>query len=142
MWVEISNRLTQFAPMTQDDKMKDALLAQENRVWRALVEGDAETDGAILTEDFLGVYPDGFGTKAEHVGQLDNGGSVAAFRLSQVQLRKLSPEAALLIYRADYLRAGKGTWEAMLITSLWEQRAGQWRNSFSQDTPLTSQTTP
>ncbi|MBO9397401.1 nuclear transport factor 2 family protein [Shimia sp. R9_2] len=124
------------------DIQKDALLALETRVWTALVQGDAAADGALLTADFLGVYSDGFGDKADHTGQLAHGATVVDFRLSDVKLRQICEDAALLIYRADYLRVGGADWEAMLISSLWERRDGEWRNSFSQDTPLTGYTHP
>lgn len=128
--------------MNTHEDLKETLLALETRVWNALVEGDAEADGALLTVDFLGVYPDGFGDKADHIGQLEHGATVAQYRLSEVHVRSVSAEAALLIYRADYRRVGGAAWEAMLISSLWERRDGQWQNSFSQDTPLTGQPLP
>jgi len=123
---------------TSQQVMAD-LLKLETRVWEALVSGDKATDAALLTEDFIGVYPDGFAGKDAHVGQLDGGSTVAEYALSEVQLRHVSDAAAILIYRADYLRVGGNEREVMLVSSLWERRAGVWVNSFSQDTPLTGQ---
>ncbi|SFK56862.1 nuclear transport factor 2 family protein [Shimia haliotis] len=123
---------------TSQQVMAD-LLKLETRVWEALVSGDKATDAALLTEDFIGVYPDGFAGKDAHVGQLDGGSTVAEYALSEVQLRQVSDGAAILIYRADYLRVEGSEREVMLVSSLWERRAGVWVNSFSQDTPLTGQ---
>ncbi|MFY0618810.1 MAG: nuclear transport factor 2 family protein [Shimia sp.] len=128
--------------MTMADTLRDTLYALEIQVWDALVSGDGNADGALLTEDFLGVYPDGFAGKDAHVQQLDHGASVADYRLSAVQIRQTGPNSALLIYRADYLRTGSASWEAMLISSLWENRANRWLNSFSQDTPLIGEGVP
>lgn len=111
------------------------ILALETEVWKALVSGDPEADGRMLTEDFLGVYPSGFSGKAGHCDQLNDGPVMADYRLSDAQLRVISPTAVLLSYRAAYLPAGRVEWKSMLISSLWEMRAGNWRNSFSQDTP-------
>ncbi|WP_270733000.1 nuclear transport factor 2 family protein [Shimia sp. Alg240-R146] len=123
--------------MNQISERLQALLALETQVWNALVTGDGSADAAMLSEDFLGVYPDGFAGKEAHVGQLDGGATVADFRLSDVHLRDAGEAAALLIYRADFLRVGHDSWETMLVSSLWEKRPGGWINSFSQDTPLT-----
>ncbi|KPA22898.1 hypothetical protein shim_11880 [Shimia sp. SK013] len=122
--------------------MQTRLLDLETRVWEALVSGDSGADDALLADDFIGVYPDGFAGKDAHVGQLDRGSTVAGYRLSEVQLRQTSGVSGLLIYRADYLRAGREIWEVMLVSSLWECRDGAWINTFSQDTPLSGANVP
>ncbi|MBY6137957.1 nuclear transport factor 2 family protein [Leisingera daeponensis] len=111
------------------------ILALETKVWEALAAGDPVADGRLLTEDFLGVYPSGFSDKSGHCDQLKDGPVMRAYRLSNAQLRVITAEAVLLSYRASYLAAGGSEWSTMLISSLWEQDAGSWRNSFSQDTP-------
>lgn len=128
--------------MEKTSDLKDTLLALETQVWEALVTGDGDADGALLSEDFIGVYPDGFAGKDAHTGQLDGGATVADYRLSDAQLRATGADNGLLVYRADYLRAGKSDWEVMLVSSLWERRNGSWVNSFSQDTPLTGEGVP
>jgi len=123
------------------DNPPTTLLAQitalETKVWQALVTGDTLADNRLLTADFLGVYPSGFATKAEHCGQLNDGPVMRSFSLSQVQLRIISPEAVLLSYRAQYQRANEAQEDVMYITSLWQHSDKGWLNSFSQDTPTT-----
>lgn len=114
----------------------DHILSLEKKVWQALVEGDATSDRALLSDDFTGVYPTGFATRDEHVGQFAEAPTMAEFHLSAVRLRILTGDAVLLSYRADYRRPGNATAEVMLISSLWERRAGKWINTFSQDTPV------
>ncbi len=125
--------------MTANDKTLmpdlDGCLALETRIWQALVDGDAAADRALLTQDFLGVYPSGFATRAEHADALADGPSMASFSLDRARLRVLTPDAALLSYRATHRRAGTVGDAVMYITSLWERRDGGWVNSFSQDTP-------
>lgn len=110
-------------------------VALETQVWEALVRGDADADSALLTDDFLGVYPSGYSDKAGHCNQLANGPVMADYRLSDTRLRLITDSAALLSYHAAYLPAGDSNWKSMLISSLWEKDAQGWRNSFSQDTP-------
>jgi len=114
----------------------DEILALEEKVWHALVTGDAATDRALLSPDFLGVYPSGFANRDEHVGQFADAPSMSEFRLSRAKLRVLRPDILLLSYRADYLRTHADDWDAMLISSLWERQNESWINTFSQDTPL------
>ncbi len=112
------------------------ILKLETQVWAALVNGDASADRALLSADFLGVYPSGFANRDDHVGQFADAPTMAEFKLSQEKLRVLTPDVVLLSYRADYLRPDATEWGAMLISSLWERRHGVWVNSFSQDTPV------
>jgi hypothetical protein len=113
----------------------ELFLSLENQVWNALVAGDGAADGALLSEDFLGVYPSGFANRSQHTGQLANGPTIAAFEISESQVRVVSETAVLLSYRADYRRT-EGDPEVMLISSLWCLRDDRWFNVFSQDTPL------
>ena len=113
----------------------DEILSYEKQVWQALIAGDPAADGALLTKDFLGVYPDGFSDKAVHMGQLDQGPSMAEYMLTEARLVVLGPDHVLLAYRADYRRALNPTWEAMYISSVWTRDDETWRNRFSQDTP-------
>ena len=91
--------------------------------------------------DFVGVYPTGFASQAEHVSQLDDGPTVASFSITDARLIDVSPSAAMLCYRADYrpLHDGQvGDDETLYISSLWTERDGQWQNIFSQDTPASA----
>jgi len=118
-----------------ENPLLDTILAMEHRVWLALITGDAAEDHALLSEDFLGVYPSGFADRADHAGQLDDGPSVAAYQLSQIQARAIGADHALLSYRAVYRRQGQSVEEAMYVSSLWQRNGDSWRNIFSQDTP-------
>lgn len=116
------------------DPLHDAILARETQVWQALVDGDADADAAALASEFLGVYADGFADKTDHVAQLAAGPTVVRFALSQVSVRALGADHALIAYRADFQRR-VGLAEVMFVGSIWEKRAGDWINIFSQDTP-------
>lgn len=113
----------------------DDIVARELKVWEALVSGDPDADGAMLTEDFLGVYTSGQSDRSGHMAELHNGPTMSEYRLSEAQLKWLGKKRVLLSYRADYRKPGRDQWEAMYISSIWEYRDGAWLNSFSQDTP-------
>ena len=115
----------------------EELKAREIAVWEALKRGDAEADAAALSDDFLGVYADGFAHKPDHVGQLADGPSIAAYDLSRFHMRELGEEHALLSYRATFRRAGATGPETMYVSSIWQRAPSGWINIFSQDTPET-----
>ena len=105
-------------------------------MWRALVDGAADTDEQLLSDDFLGVYPTGYAGRSEHVGQLVNGPTVADYELGDARLVVISDDAAILVYLASYRRPGRADREEMYVSSLWCRRDDAWVNTFSQDTPV------
>ncbi len=107
----------------------------ERRVWDALVAGDADADQALLSDDFVGIYPTGFAGRDDHVGQLADGPTVAAYSIEQPGLVGVGDDAALLAYAARFRRTGAAEWETMYVSSLWCRRDERWVNTFSQDTP-------
>ncbi|MEP4194217.1 MAG: DUF4440 domain-containing protein [Aliishimia sp.] len=122
---------------TQADLLND-LEAHERRVWDALVSGDATADAALLAADFLGVYSDGFASRAEHAGQLVEGPSVLHYDVSDIRARALGPEHAVLSYQAEFQRVGRDDIEVMFVSSIWQRHAAGWINILSQDTPFIS----
>lgn len=113
------------------------LLELENRVWKALMDGDPVADDALLDEEFIGVYATGFATKQGHVAQLRSGPVLTAFSLAEPRVLEVGEGAALLLYRAEFTRAAHSSnvrTEVMYVSSLWRHRLGKWRNVFSQDT--------
>jgi hypothetical protein len=67
----------------------------ETEVWRALVDGNADADGRMLSDDFLGVYPTGFADRTDHVGQLIDGPTVATFELHDALMLVVSETAGV-----------------------------------------------
>ncbi|MBX9296330.1 DUF4440 domain-containing protein [Chromobacterium piscinae] len=112
------------------------LLSLEEGVWRAFVAGDADADAALLDDDFVGVYASGFSNRDQHVAPLRAGPAAVRYQLDQARLVWTAPGAGLLSYRAQWLRPNAEQEETMYISSLWLHRDGQWRNLFSQDTPV------
>jgi hypothetical protein len=115
--------------------MTAPLLELETRVWEALAAGDATADAALLSDDFLGVYPTGFAGRDDHSGALAGGPSVGAYALHDARTLVVTEDDVLLAYRAEYRRTPDADPETMYVSSLWSRRDGAWRNTFSQDTP-------
>lgn len=111
------------------------ILAREHAVWAAMLTGDLEADANALSDDFLGVYPQGFSGKADHVDQLKDGASIQDYSILDARLVPVGPGYALLTYRADYVRRGAEVSETMFVSSLWKATNSGWINTFSQDTP-------
>lgn len=118
----------------------DQFIQLESLVWDALVSGDKAADARLLADNFYGVYSTGFAGKEDHYGQLEFGPTAAEYRLSEARVKMLSPDVALLSYRADWKRVKEGQGsakETMYVTSIWQRFGESWLNIFSQDTPGT-----
>ena len=112
----------------------EELLAVETQVWEALFTGDAKADAALLSPDFLGVYPSGFSDRDGHSGQLADGPSITTSRIEDARVIELSPNTALLAYLARYTRPASQQEDAMYVSSIWRRDDEGWVNLFSQDT--------
>ena len=107
----------------------------ETRVWEAPASGDGAADRALLSEDFLGVYPSGFADRDDHASQLADGPTVVSYEIRDPRLRVLSDDHVLLSYEASWGRAVGADPDIVYISSLWSRVDGEWVNVFSQDTP-------
>jgi hypothetical protein len=127
--------IRQTAPV--DARDLDRIVALERAVWDALCAGDTAADTALLSPDFLGVYPTGFADREEHAAPLAGGPTVASYEISDARITAVADGAVMLSYRAEYVRApDRGAAEAMYVSSLWCRRDRRWVNTFSQDTPV------
>ena len=112
-------------------------LGLEMQVWEALKNGDKNANSKLLSDDFLGVYETGLGSKEDHLELLRNGPIISCYEIGSSQLIQLGPEIASLTYSATatFLRnEGEDTQVLLYITSIWARRLNKWVNIFSQDT--------
>ena len=118
-----------------DQISTDELVACETRVWEALRQGDATADLAQLSQDFLGVYPSGFATRAEHAEQLAEGPTVSSYEIASPVARMLGDNHAVLSYEARFRRTTAEPEQHWYVSSIWQRKPdGDWINIFSQDT--------
>ena len=127
-----------MAARPHDDRKLVETLDLEHQVWRALVDGDAAADEALLDPDFIGLYPSGRATRADHSGQLSAGPTVVTYEITDPVVSELAPGVRLLTYTADYRRPGRDTDDRMHVSSIWVDDGHGWRNVFSQDTDATN----
>jgi hypothetical protein len=121
--------------MVHDVYTLDHFLELERQVWQALVDGDADADRALLSEDFVGVYPSGFANRDDHVGQFVAAPTVSAYTIDRARVIEVSSDSAMLCYLATFQRPDDSSIHRMYVSSLWCERDGTWVNTFSQDTP-------
>jgi len=107
----------------------------ESGVWEAMVSGDLDAERELLSADFLGVYPSGFATRAEHLAELADGPVTVSYTIVDARLIEVSADSVMLCSRADHQPVGRDEPESMYISSLWVERDGRWWNTFSQDSP-------
>ena len=110
----------------------------ETGVWDALVHGNKQADSDALHDTFLGIYPDGFSGKTDHVQQLEHGPTVKSYELSNLRALQLGADHTVLSYRADFTRMHQTEIETMYVSSIWRRLGNGWINILSQDTPAIS----
>lgn len=108
----------------------------ETQVWEALRLGDPALDATLLSDDFIGVYPTGVSTNADHCDQLKNGPTIARYAIKEPRITIINEDCVILSYLAELVRIGSNTdVELMYISSMWKRFGDRWLNIFSQDTP-------
>lgn len=114
------------------------LVAAERAVWEALRTGDREADRALLTEDFLGVYPTGFVNRDDHVDELADGPTVLDYEFLEVRTLEVADGTGLIAYRVRFRPAAQAEPITWMVSSIWRREPdGSLANTFSQDTPVT-----
>jgi hypothetical protein len=116
----------------------DTLFALEKRVWEASKKKDVEGLRQICAEDFVAIYSDGSRLTLDEFCQALPLFEIKRYSLSDVRLLSLGPDAAVLIYKAESQTVF--LWETLKertqVSSTWVRRNGEWRNVFSQETPI------
>jgi len=130
--------MTGAAQFSSPDPDLGFFIALERRVWEALATGNVGADTELLDAAFVGIYPDGVASRADHAAQVSSGPSVGRYAIDAARLLRLSPDAMLLSYHASYTRPGDPATtpaHVMYVSSIWARRGPRWVNVFSQDTP-------
>lgn len=106
-------------------------------MWEALRAGDQMADRALLSADFLGVYPTGFIDREDHVAELDDGPTVAEYDLLETRTMVTGQDFALIAYRVRFRATAGGEPLEWMVSSIWRREPdGSLVNTFSQDTPV------
>jgi hypothetical protein len=119
------------------DALETDLVALEQASWVAWQGHDAKFFAGFLSEDHVEIHSSGVVGKAEVVGAV--GGTactVESYALSQFRFRRVSPDAALLVYRAEQKTTCNGTPvpSPVWASSVYARRDGRWVNVLYQQT--------
>jgi hypothetical protein len=126
-------------PAAATDSLESDLVAMEKASWIAWKSHDAKFFADFLSEDHVEVHGYGVTGKTEVIAGV--GGTacvVESYALQQFRFRRISPEAALLVYRAEQKTTcgGNPVPSPVWATSVYAKRNGRWVNVLYQQTPL------
>ncbi len=118
-----------------DKGLRETLLGLEKAGWEAL-KGKDRREATALAGDFVAVVADhGRLSRADFLKLLADL-TVTDYSLSDVALTRLSPDAAVLTYKARtaYTYQGVAARETVWVSSAWARRDGKWVNVLYQET--------
>lgn len=113
-----------------DGRLEETLLGLERRTWEATRKRDWEAIKALVADDFLAITGDGKRLDGEGLVKELAGVEVTTYALDEVKLVRLTPDAAVLTYRAKvgYKAVGIRGRERLWVSSGWARRQGKWVN--------------
>lgn len=121
-------------PAPMNDLLAE-LLSLERQGTQALTSGDAASFyGPLLIDDALMVVPGFVVDKAMFVQMVDSEASWTSFAIEEPRITSLTPDAAILVYRAIGQRPGRPDYVA-LMSSVYVKRDGRWKLAHHQQTP-------
>jgi hypothetical protein len=115
-------------------RVQRTLVDLEHEFWR----GDAALYETRLTEDALMSLPEPVGvlTRNETVRSIADSPRWADVHLDDVRLIILTPDAAVLSYRATAQREGDEAPYVTRASSVYVEQDGVWRMAFHQQAPI------
>jgi hypothetical protein len=120
-----------------DPKLKDMFDAKIRAEWEALKNKDKKTYAELLDDDYQGVEVDGRGerNKIQSVNDLAEQNTFN-YTLWGYKLIPLGPDAVLAIYEStlQFPPTAQVRYSRVLISEVWVQRAGQWKELHYQET--------
>jgi uncharacterized protein (TIGR02246 family) len=134
-----------FADTAQEtfaqNKLQDALLAQERKLIDAVNKKDKAAVADLLADERMSITSRGKQTRAEVIQSLENL-SFGKHQISEPKTIAVSPDVAILTYKFSGTGGATGQAPAastVYATSVWRQRDGRWRSVFYQETPIAAQ---
>ena len=112
--------------------LKDELLAIEKAMWKAWGDHDAKAYSAIMTEDAVSIYADGYAVSGRDKLSAAVGSNTCklnSFNFSDAKLRQPSADTAILTYTAKQdLTCPEGKMPPKLFaTTIYVRQGGKWR---------------
>ena len=126
------------AAVVNSEKLVDTLLTLEKQSWEATKKKDIKSLRQLCAQDYVAISSDGARLTLEDFVALFPLFDVKSYKLSDVQVLPISPDVAILLYKAktETTFLGVTTKEDMQHSSTWARRDGEWRNVFYQQTVI------
>ncbi len=117
------------------DRIGQHLLELEDQGWTALSSGNgAEFYDEHLADDARMVFPFGVMTRADSVEAMRAAPPWSRYQIQDPTVVQLTPESAVLTYRAIAQRDGQPEYRAWM-SSVYVLRDGRWKMALHQQTP-------
>jgi Domain of unknown function (DUF4440) len=129
-------RSIQRQAASQRNAVTDRLLQLEEEGWQALSSSDPVSFcQEWLADDAVVIVPGMIISRAEFLQALAHEEPWASHRIEEPQTLQLTGDSAALVYRVTARREGQPTFTG-LLTSVYVNRAGRWRLTLHQQTPM------
>lgn len=119
--------------------LKETLERLEHEYFNASISADGDYYERNLTDDGLLVFAETGALDKQACVQAVNGSpgdaTGASWRIEDSRLVTLSPDSAILSYRADATRPG-GEAATILVASAYSRQNGAWKLAFHQQTVI------
>ncbi|HUL97648.1 MAG TPA: nuclear transport factor 2 family protein [Usitatibacter sp.] len=127
------------AAVAADDPLEAELIALEKQSWVAWKDHDSAFYQRYLSDDHIEIQPHGVSGKDRVVaGVASPACKVDDYSVGEFRFRRLGPDSALLVYRAQQSTTcfGKPVPSPAIVTSIYQRRDGQWFNILFSQNPL------
>lgn len=115
-------------------KLAELLITNEHNAWTHYAKRDLEASGRLVAKDYGDVQADGSVLdRAGHLAFVPEA-NVEWHKLDHFHVFRLSPDAAVVTYRARSRDRGAKEEYAAAVTSGWSRRDGAWINTFYRET--------
>jgi hypothetical protein len=130
-----SSRL--MAQQPSPTTISSQVLNLEKLAWELAKKRDSATLGKLLAEDYTEIIDDGVFDKANLLAYLKDV-TLSRYSLTGFKVKKLAPNAVLLVYQASEVGEYKGSgFQAdNNVASLWIKRGKAWQNVLFQETSV------
>src|ERR1700680_3443998 len=136
-WQMVYSQDTNIADGTRESLERE-ISANEKQMLDLSARKDLEAYGRRLPDDALGVYGEGYASKADVLRAI-SGMSDLHYSMDDVRVIPVGNAAGLIVYRItqDWKEGGKKLARQYFVSSLWQNRDGKWLNPFWQETDAT-----
>ena len=117
-----------------DDKLRDALVAQETKLIDAINDKDKAAISELLADEAMSITSRGRHTTKDIIAALEEI-SFSDYKIIEPQAFAVGNDAAILTYTFTWTSDSSET-TTVYATSVWKKTGGQWQSVFYQETAI------